>query len=91
MRTNRHRDVMLVAALIVGLLILWNRTVPGQAPAGKPMVKWEYRSSGTLDVFGSRFDEKLDKWGREGWELVTTTRPNPNNRDIICMFKRALP
>jgi hypothetical protein len=91
MRTDRHRDVMLVAALIVGLLILLSRTVPGQAPAGKPVVKWEYRSSGILDVFGGHLDEELNKWGREGWELVTTTKPDPNDRSIICLFKRALP
>ena len=60
--------------------------------------KWEYTSikveskgllGGMLDI--SQFDNKLNNFGEQGWELVScfsTTQDGGKCREIVAVFKR---
>ena len=60
--------------------------------------KWEYTSikveskgfmGGILDI--SHFDNELNKFGEQGWELVScfsTTQDGGKCREIVAVFKR---
>lgn len=48
------------------------------------MIKWEYKT-----VFGCVSDSKLNKFGKEGWELVTV-EPHENLMLRRYYFKRAI-
>lgn len=62
------------------------------------MDKWEYLSmkvntegsyGGVLDT--ESFDSKLNKYGEQGWELVsciTTNAAYGKSREVIAVFKR---
>jgi hypothetical protein len=91
MRSNKLQSVILLCGLLLGFLVLCDRTVPGQAPATKPSVKWEYMS-----LLDDNVDDKmvrdLDEFGQQGWELVTITRPgSPNQHQLSCVLKRVKP
>lgn len=57
------------------------------------MKKWEYKivnlsAKGITNLVLSKEDEiTLNKWGEEGWELVSTA-PTVNGRTICCILKR---
>jgi hypothetical protein len=61
-------------------------------------MQWEYKTlmlaatgwlGGKLDQ--ARFDQSLNEFGREGWELVTAFDTNQGygqTRDVVAVFKR---
>ena len=62
------------------------------------MQKWEYKTikvktkgfaGGILEL--EEFEEKLNRLGQEGWELVssfTTSQGSGSSREVIAIFKR---
>ncbi|QEH34913.1 hypothetical protein OJF2_34580 [Aquisphaera giovannonii] len=79
----RHR-LALMAACLLGLIALWGSVSPGQPPAVKAAAKWEYKS----DQFAGNQDDRLNRMGEQGWELVAVTGDGPGQRYV---FKRPKP
>ncbi len=63
-------------------------------------MKWEYKTIkiGTIGMWGARFneeelDEIINKFGRAGWELISTSTINEGvgtTRYFVIIFKRPL-
>lgn len=63
-------------------------------------MRWEYKavSLGTTGFIGGELDEEafnvlLNRYGGEGWELVSTFDTNKaggTTRDVVAVFKRPL-
>jgi hypothetical protein len=85
MKSKDWGRVAVAASLLVGLITIWISASPGQPPATKPGVVWEYKLhyAGNEDPLPS-----LNKWGLEGWELVTAYNTDPQ-RPVVYVFKRA--
>lgn len=54
-----------------------------QAGIDHPLVRWEYQHTLLMDVL--TYDTILDRFGAQGWELVSTT---PDPPGVRCWFKR---
>lgn len=86
MSTNRWMCLVAITVLLVGLLAVLVPTSPGQAPAAKPVVIWEYK----LHFAGNEDHlESLNKLGLQGWEMVTAYNTDPQ-RPVVYVFKRAM-
>jgi hypothetical protein len=75
---------------LIALLALRNTASPGQAPAAKPAVAWEYKET----VVGNDEDlhSTLNAWGAQGWEMVTAyTRGRDGMGGVVYLCKRAKP
>jgi hypothetical protein len=84
MRNNKWVGFVAGAGLAVGLLTLGNASSPGQVPAAKAGVVWEYKTH--FGPTGQDADEVLNGAGREGWELVAI---GDDSRNLVrYVFKR---
>lgn len=74
----RTTAILFVVTAMLALM-LWQR------PTSK---QWEYMIANPPD---NSFDERMDGYGREGWELVTARRATSEYSDpsYECIFKRA--
>ena len=80
MRANRWPGLVAAAFLLAGLLVLWNPSSPGQAPAVPAGTVWEYETfQGNIRGVG----EPLKELGQHGWELCVF---NPG--EDLYIFKR---
>ncbi len=56
------------------------------------MIKWSYKrvTIDILDVLGEGFENTLNKYGNEGWELVSTfdRERGGNSKECFFLFKR---
>jgi len=82
MRFNKWVGLVVVAGLAAGLLLFGNASSPGQVPAAKAGVVWEYKTY--MGATGSA-DDRLNELGLEGWELVGFAQTGPTVRYV---FKR---
>jgi hypothetical protein len=63
-------------------------------------MRWEYKTIrlGTTGFIGGELDEEafdllLNKFGADGWELVSTfdtSKAGGTTRDVVAVFKRSL-
>jgi hypothetical protein len=67
-RSNRWIGLTVMFVLVAGLLTVWGSASPGQPPASKTGVIWEYKTDYGPNRQSN--DELLNKLGQEGWELV---------------------
>ena len=84
MNTNRWMGFAAMSVLMVGMLAVLVPTSPGQAPAAKPVVNWEYKTY----FFQGNAAQNLDEFGHQGWELVGFTRHRRDENEIMYVFKR---
>jgi hypothetical protein len=96
MRTNRWISFIMMACLALGLVALGNAVSSGQAPKAKAGAGWEYKTA-FLRAAGDP-QESLNTLGNDlgpqGWELVAFTEYGPRdaqNKELLCVFKRAKP
>ncbi len=66
MRSDRLA-ALIGAAIVLGLLGVRGSVSPGQEPAAKPSVAWEYKIASFL---GEDEEKSLSNLGQQGWELV---------------------
>jgi len=88
-KTNRWIGFPVLLILMAGLLTLWGPASPGQPVAGRPGVMWEYKTDYGPTIESN--DELLNRWGREGWELVAVLDDNIARGDLRTLryvFKR---
>ena len=56
------------------------------------MIKWSYKrvTIDILDVLGEGFENTLNKYGNEGWELVSTfdRERGGNSKECFFLFTR---
>jgi hypothetical protein len=78
----------LVLALLggVGLLAVSESSTFGQGPADDGPPTWEYKSIAT-STSSSHPDGKLNRYGKDGWELVTSYAYSNGNMTRF-VFKR---
>jgi hypothetical protein len=84
MRSNRSIGVAAAIGLLIGALTFWTPATPGQAPALRPGVIWEYK----LWYFGPNsgdHTEMLNKLGQDGWELAEVDN---GPQESTYVFKR---
>jgi hypothetical protein len=86
MQANRWTSAIAVIGLLLGLLVIWGRTAPGQAPAANPRVTWEYNI--LLRTDQGLLNDPFNKAGQDGWELVTIHRLPQSTEPNLCIFKR---
>lgn len=86
MNTSRWMSFAAMSVLMVGLLAVLVPTSPGQAPAAKPRVSWEYKTQ--YHPGGLAPVREMNELGQQGWELVGYSRLTPN--ESMFVFKRPL-
>jgi hypothetical protein len=90
MRFNRWTGSAALGGLLIGLLASWNATSVGQAPAARPAVAWEYKS--TMVGNDEDLHNALNALGAQGWELVTAyTKGKDGMGGVRYLFKRPKP
>jgi hypothetical protein len=90
MKSNRWIGGAALSGLLIALLAIGNTSSPGQAPAAKPAVAWEYKS--TMVGNDEDLHSTLNGWGAQGWEMVTAyTRGVGGQGGVVYLFKRAKP
>ncbi len=67
MKQNRWMGFAGLSALMISLLAVWGPASPGQAPAEKPQVVWEYKVV-EQPSYPDDFAKTFESLGSHGWE-----------------------
>jgi hypothetical protein len=83
-----NKDKSKITLLIVGVLgAVWLLGAQQKSPE----LQWEYTTiigstRGALNVFPSDFDSKINKLGKDRWELITFDHSGP--QEYVAILKR---
>lgn len=59
-----------------------------ERPAGPALTKWDYEVHSIHARHDSFLQDELQKFGREGWELISMNMPMGN--EYHCVFRRPI-